>query len=63
MIIDLKNGAMTNIDGKKKTYYVMTKQDMETMQAAMAERMNDPKMKQAMAMMKGMSSSMASTRK
>jgi hypothetical protein len=60
MIIDLKNGAMTNIDGKKKTYYVMTKEEMEAMQAAMAERMNDPKMKQAMAMMKGMSSSMAS---
>src|SRR5260370_15020439 len=61
VIIDLKNGAMTNIDGKKKTYYVMTKQDMEAMQAAMAARMNDPKMKQAMAMMQGMSSSMASS--
>jgi hypothetical protein len=61
VIIDLKNGAMTNIDGKKKTYYVMTKEDMEAMQAAMAARMNDPKMKQAMAMMQGMSSSMASS--
>ena len=61
MIIDLKNATMTNIDGKKKTYYVMTKQDMETMQAAMAARMNDPKMKQAMAMMQGMSSSVASS--
>ena len=61
MIIDLKNGAMTNIDNKKKTYYVMTKQDMEDMQAAMAARMNDPKMKQAMAMMQGMSSTMASS--
>ena len=61
VIIDLKNATMTNIDGKKKTYYVMTKQDMETMQAAMAARMNDPKMKQAMAMMQGMSSSVASS--
>jgi len=60
VIIDLKNGTMTNIDGKKKTYFVMTKQDMQTVQAAMAARMNDPKMKQAMAMMQGMSSSMAS---
>jgi len=61
VIIDLKNGVMTNIDGKKKTYYVVTKQDMEAVQAAMAARMNDPKMKQAMAMMQGMSSSMASS--
>lgn len=60
MIIDLKSGTMTNIDGKKKTYFIMTRQDMEGMQAAMAARMNDPKMKQAMAMMKGMTSSMAS---
>src|SRR5450631_640599 len=61
VIIDLKNGAMTNIDGKKKTYYVVTKEDMQAVQAAMAARMNDPKMKQAMAMMQGMSSSMASS--
>ena len=60
VIIDLKNGTMTNIDTVKKTYSIMTKQDMEAMQAAMAARMNDPKMKQAMAMMQGMSSSMAS---
>lgn len=59
VIIDLKNGTMTNIDTKKKTYFIMTKQDMEAMQAAMAARMNDPKMKQAMAFMQGMSSSMA----
>jgi hypothetical protein len=59
VIIDLKNGTMTNIDTKKKTYFIMTKQDMEAMQAALAARMNDPKMKQAMAMMQGMSSSMA----
>ena len=57
----IKNGAMTNIDGKKKTYYVMTKENLEAMRAAMAERMSDPKMKQAMAMMQGMSSSMASS--
>jgi hypothetical protein len=61
VIIDLKSGTMTNINEKKKNYFVMTKQDMETVQAKMAERMNDPKMKQAMAMMQGLGSSMASS--
>jgi hypothetical protein len=59
MIFNLKTGVMTTIDDKKKTYYEVTKQDMEAMQAKMAEKMNDPKMKQAMAMMQGMSQSMA----
>jgi hypothetical protein len=61
VIIDLKNGVMTNIDVKKKTYYVVTKQDLEAMQAKMNERMNDPKMKQAMAAFQGMSSSMTAS--
>ena len=61
LIIDLKSGVMTNINDQKRTYYVVTKQDMENMQAKMTERMNDPKMKQAMAMMQGMSSSMSSS--
>ena len=61
MIIDLKSGVMTNIDEKKKTYYVVTKQDMDDMQAKMAERMNDPRIKQAMEAMKGLTSSMASS--
>jgi Domain of unknown function (DUF4412) len=61
VIIDLKTGTMTNINEKKKNYFVMTKQDMESMQAKMAERMNDPKTKQAMAMMQGLGSSMASS--
>ena len=61
VIIDLKAGAMTNIDTKKKTYFIMTKQDMEAMQAMMNERMSDPKMKQAMAAMQGMASSMATS--
>ncbi|MDB6098871.1 MAG: hypothetical protein JWN58_1574 [Gammaproteobacteria bacterium] len=61
IIINLKTGVMTNIDDKKKTYYEVTKQDMEAMQAKMAEKMNDPKVKQAMAMMQGMSQSMATS--
>jgi len=59
VIIDLKNGTITNIDTMKKTYFIMTKQDMQATQAALAARMNDPKLKQAMAMMQSMSSSMA----
>ena len=61
VIIDLKTGTMTTINQKKKNYFVITKQDLEAMQAQMAERMNDPKMKQAMAMMQGLGSSMASS--
>jgi hypothetical protein len=61
MIIDLKSGAVTNIDVKKRTYYIMTRQDMEAMQTKMNERMSDPKVKQAMAAMQGMSSSMAAS--
>ncbi len=48
MIIDLKTGTMTNIDVNKKTYYLVTRADMEAMQARMSERMNDPKVKQMM---------------
>jgi hypothetical protein len=61
MIIDLKTGVMTNIDGKNKTYFEVTKQDLQNMQAMFAERMKDPKMKQAMAMMKGMATEMSSS--
>ena len=61
IIINLKSGVMTNIDDKKKTYYDVTKQDMENFQAKMNEKMNDPKMKQAMSMMQGMSTSMAAS--
>jgi hypothetical protein len=61
VIIDLKTGVMTTIDARKKTYYVVTRKDMEAVQAKMNERMSDPKMKQMMAAMQGMSSSMASS--
>jgi len=61
MIIDLNSGTMTNIDMKKKTYYIMTRQDMLAMQTKLNERMSDPKVTQAMAAMQGMSSSMAAS--
>ena len=45
IIIDLKTGVMTTLDGAKKTYYTTTKQDMEQFAAKMQEKMNDPEMK------------------
>lgn len=46
-IVDLKTGAMTILDASKKTYYVVTKQDMEQLRVKMREQMNSPEMKQA----------------
>jgi Domain of unknown function (DUF4412) len=60
-IVDLKTGVMTTLDGKKKTYYTVTKQDMEQMAAKMNERMNDPEMKKAMEMMASMGAGMATS--
>jgi hypothetical protein len=60
-IVDLKTGVMTTLDGKKKTYYTVTKQDMEQMAVKMKERMNDPEMKKAMEMMGKMSEGMATS--
>jgi hypothetical protein len=54
-IVDLKTGVMTVLDGKKKTYYVVTKEDMEQLRVKMQERMNSPEMKQAQEAMKNMS--------
>src|SRR5450759_4678597 len=47
-IVDLKTGVMTTLDGRKKTYFTVTKQDMEQLAAKMKERMNTPEMKKAM---------------
>jgi hypothetical protein len=59
IIIDLKTGVMTTLDGAKKTYYTTTKQDMEQFAAKMQEKMNDPEMKKGMEMMAKMSEGMA----
>ncbi len=53
-IVDLKSGQMTTLDGKKKTYYVITREDMDAMAARMREQMNSPEMKQAQEKMKNM---------
>jgi Domain of unknown function (DUF4412) len=58
-MVDLKTGVMTTLDGKKKTYYTVTKQDMEEFGVKMKERMNDPEMKKGMEMMAKMSAGMA----
>jgi len=47
MILDLKTGDMTTLDTTKKTYYVITRQDMEAMSAKIQEQMNSPEMKRA----------------
>lgn len=60
-IVDLKSGVMSTLNDKQRTYYVVTMQDLQKLQAKMAERMNDPRMKQAMAAMQGMSAAMASS--
>jgi hypothetical protein len=47
MILDLRTGDMTSLDSAKKTYYVITRHDMEAMMAKMQEQMNSPEMKRA----------------
>jgi hypothetical protein len=60
-IVDLKSGVMTTLDDRKKTYYTVTKQDLQQMMAKMQEKMNDPKMQKAMAAMQSMTSAMSFT--
>jgi PHD/YefM family antitoxin component YafN of YafNO toxin-antitoxin module len=47
MILDLRTGDVTTLDNAKKTYYVMTRQDFEAMNAKIQEQMNSPEMKKA----------------
>lgn len=54
MIVDLKSGQMTVLDGKKKNYYVITRQDMDALAARMREQMNSPEMKEAQEQMKNL---------
>jgi uncharacterized protein DUF4412 len=46
-IIDLKAGQMASLDGKAKTYFVITLKDLDDFAAKMQERMNSPEMKKA----------------
>ena len=54
-IVDLKTGVMTMLDGKKKTYYTITKQDLEQLKVKLQEQMNSPEMKRSQDEMKKMS--------
>jgi hypothetical protein len=47
MILDLKSGDITMVDNTKKTYSVMTRRDLEAMNAKIQEQMNSPEMKKA----------------
>lgn len=44
-ILDPKAAQMVNLDNKKKTYFITTKQDLDEAAAKMKERMNSPEMK------------------
>ena len=58
-IVDLKTHVMTTLDGRKKTYFTVTKQDLAALAAKMNERMNSPEMKKAATAMSGMSDALA----
>jgi hypothetical protein len=51
MILNLAAGDITVLDTAKKTYFVMTRQDMEAMAAKVQEQMNSPEMKKALEQM------------
>jgi hypothetical protein len=53
-ILDLKTGQITVIDGRKKEYYVVTRQDMDQMKAKMQQTMNSPEMQRAQDQMKNL---------
>jgi hypothetical protein len=53
-IVDLKGRQMIVMDGKKKTYYVVTKKDMDAQAAMIQEQMNSPEMKKAQEQMKNL---------
>jgi hypothetical protein len=53
-ILDLRSGDMTSLDTAKKTYYVITRQDMEAMSAKVQEQLNSPEMKKAQEQLKNL---------
>lgn len=53
-IIDLRSGDMTVLDAQKKTYYVITKKDIDDSAAMLQERMNSPEMQRAQEQMKNL---------
>ena len=53
-ILDLKTGQITVIDGRKKEYFVVTRQDMEQMKTRIQQTMNSPEMQKAQDQMKNL---------
>ncbi len=54
-ILDFQTAHMTILDSKTRTYYVITKQDMDAMTARVKEQLNSPEMKRAQEQMKSLS--------
>jgi uncharacterized protein DUF4412 len=53
-ILDLKTGQITVIDGRKKEYFVVTRQDMDQMKTRLQQAMNSPEMQRAQEQMKNL---------
>ena len=53
-MIDLKSGDMTVVDGRRRQYFVVTRQDLEQARARIQQQMNNPQMKEAQERMKNL---------
>jgi hypothetical protein len=53
-MIDLKSGDMTVMDGQRRQYFVVTRQDLDQARARIQQQMNDPQMKEAQERMKNL---------
>lgn len=51
---DMKSGDITMVDGRRKQYSVITRQDMEQLKARMQQQMNSPEMQKAQEQMKNL---------
>jgi hypothetical protein len=51
---DLKNGDITMMDGKKKQYFVITRQDMNDLKARIEQQASSPEMQRAQEQMKNL---------
>jgi hypothetical protein len=54
MIADLKSGDITVVDGRKKQYFVVTRQDMDQLKARIQQQANSPEMQRAQEQMKNL---------
>jgi hypothetical protein len=53
-IADLKSGDVTVVDGRKKEYFVVTRQDMEQLKTRLQQQANSPEMQRAQEQMKNL---------